>query len=197
VSATAKAPSLHHVNIKTTRLEDMTKFYANLAEMEVIFSSPDISFLSNDGANHRIALISPAGLKEDPDKLTRTGMHHCAFEYETIEQLVDAYERLGADGIVPHMVIDHGMTMSFYYVDPDGNSVELQCDSHGDWRSSTEWMTTSPDFAANPLGVPMDPDKLAAACHHGAGLAELHERAYAGEFVPEEPMDPRLPAPLS
>jgi hypothetical protein len=125
-------------------------------------------------------------------------MHHCAFEYGTIQQLVAAYVRLRDEGIVPHLVIDHGMTVSFYYLDPDGNSVELQCDSHGDWESSTTWMTTSPDFAANPLGVFVDPDKLAAACEDAAAtLADLHERAYAGEFLPESPMDPRLPAPLS
>jgi catechol-2,3-dioxygenase len=34
---------------------------------------------------------------------------------------------------VPQACLDHGMTLSFYYVDPDGNAVELQCDVFGDW----------------------------------------------------------------
>ena len=41
-----------------------------------------------------------------------------------MDDLLDTYVRLKADGIVPHACLDHGMTMSFYYVDPDGNSVE-------------------------------------------------------------------------
>jgi catechol-2,3-dioxygenase len=39
------------------------------------------------------------------------------------------YTRLKALDITPHFTVDHGMTTSFYYVDPDGNSVELQCDN--------------------------------------------------------------------
>lgn len=32
------------------------------------------------------------------------------------------------------------MTLSFYYVDPDGNSVELQCDVFGDWAQSNQFI---------------------------------------------------------
>ena len=48
-----------------------------------------------------------------------------------MDELLDTYQRLKSDGIVPHGCLDHGMTTSFYYVDPDGNSVELQCDNFG------------------------------------------------------------------
>ena len=34
-------------------------------------------------------------------------------------------QRMRELGIKPHMSLDHGITTSFYYVDPDGNSVEL------------------------------------------------------------------------
>ncbi|HWF49499.1 MAG TPA: VOC family protein [Solirubrobacteraceae bacterium] len=190
-----KGPVLHHVNIKTPRLAEMTEFYRTLATMDILFSSPGISFLSNDGANHRIALIGMPGIVDDPDKITRAGMHHCAFEYDTVGALIASYRRLRDAGIIPHTVIDHGMTLSFYYVDPDGNSVELQCDTYGDWTASTEFMTTSPVFAGNPLGIFIEPEQLADAFDAGADLAELHERAYAGEFEPAEMPDLRLPAP--
>jgi hypothetical protein len=85
------------------------------------------------------------------------------------------------------------MTMSFYYVDPDGNSVELQYDEFGDWAKSSQWMRTSAEFTANPIGVPVDPDLWVAAAQAGATPDELHRRAYAGEFSPEAPLDLRLP----
>jgi catechol-2,3-dioxygenase len=85
------------------------------------------------------------------------------------------------------------MTTSFYYIDPDGNSVELQYDNFGDWRASSEWMRTSGEFARNPIGVPVDPVKLIEARAQGASREELHRRAYAGEFLPAEPIDPRVP----
>ena len=75
---------------------------------------------------------------------------------------MSSYERLRAEGIVPKFCLDHGLTTSIYYQDPDGNFVELQCDGFGDWRASGEWMRTSPDFAANPIGVFFDPEKVLA-----------------------------------
>ena len=92
------------------------------------------------------------------------------------------------------MSLDHGMTLSFYYVDPDGNSVELQCDIFGDWKASTEWMRTSPEFAANTLiGAPFDGDRLIEARAAGTSPEEIHRRTYAGEFPPSKPQDLRMP----
>jgi len=101
--------------------------------------------------------------------------------------------RLKGQGIEPHACLDHGMTTSFYYVDPDGNSVELQVDNFGDWDQSSEWMRTSPQFAADPIGTPVDPEQMIAARKAGASFAELHQRAYASEFKPSAPLDLRFP----
>ena len=54
------------------------------------------------------------------------------------------------------------MTLSYYYADPDGNNVELQVDNFGDWRKSTEWMRTSEEFKANPIGQFLDPEQVIA-----------------------------------
>jgi catechol 2,3-dioxygenase len=83
------------------------------------------------------------------------------------------------------------MTTSFYYTDPDGNSVELQHDNFGDWEKSREWMRSSPQMVANPIGVPVDPEKMIEARKAGASVEEIHERAYAGEWPAE--FDPRVP----
>lgn len=186
-------PTLHHVNLKTRQLHEMISWYGIVAGLEVTYSFPNGAWLSNDGANHRVALLADADWQDDPDKLEHTGMHHIAFEYESMDDLLDSYSRLNGVGIKPHACLDHGMTMSFYYVDPDGNSVELQCDEFGAWESSKHFMRTSPQFAANPIGVTVDPELLLRARAEGADTAALHERAYSGEFSPEAPLDLRLP----
>jgi catechol-2,3-dioxygenase len=132
-------------------------------------------------------------MSDDPDKLIHTGIHHIAFEYGTCDELLDTFSRLQELGIKPHMSLDHGLTTSFYYVDPDGNSVELQYDNFGDWKQSSEWMRTSPEFARNPIGVPVDPAKMVEARKGGASREDLHRRAFAAEFLPAEPFDPRVP----
>lgn len=186
-------PSLHHVNLKTTRLQEMIDWYATAVGMKPTFQFPGGAWLSNDAANHRLALLTSPRLSEDPDKLVHAGIHHSAFEYATIDDLLNTYTRLKSLGIEPHACLDHGMTTSFYYVDPDGNSVELQVDNFGNWEGSSEWMRTSPQFAADPIGTPVDPAQMVAARQAGASFAELHRRAYAGEFKPAGPLDLRVP----
>jgi catechol 2,3-dioxygenase len=73
----------------------------------------------------------------------------------------------------------------------NGNSVELFVDNFGDWDKSREYTQSSPDFRKNPMGTFVDADKLVAARQAGMSFAELHRRAYAGEFPPSRPMDPR------
>ena len=190
---TLAQPILHHVNLKTTRLQAMIDWYATTVGLSTVFQFPGGAWLTNDAANHRLALLTSSKMSDDEDKLVHTGVHHIAFEYATIDELLHTYTHLKDLGITPHMVLDHGMTLSFYYVDPDGNSVELQIDNFGDWTQSQEWMRTSPDFAADPIGKFVDPDQIVALRKTGASLAEIHRRAYAGEFPPSEPMDPRVP----
>ncbi|MFZ0214569.1 MAG: VOC family protein [Candidatus Dormiibacterota bacterium] len=186
-------PTLHHVTLKTIRLDEMVDWYASAVGMRANHHDPAGAWLTNDEANHRMALLAVPGLSDDPDKVPHTGIHHLAFEYEDIGRLLDTYERLKGDGIVPHACLDHGITTSLYYLDPDGNSVELQADNFGDWQASSEWMRTAPEFDANPIGVNTDPEAMLAAWRAGTDAAELHRRSFAGELDPGVPLDLRLP----
>ena len=194
-ATTIPRPALHHVNLKTTRLQEMIDWYGLVVGIEVTHQFEGGAWLTNDAANHRLALLSVPGLADDPEKLRHAGLHHTAYEYPSMNDLLDTYVRLKEHGIVPHACLDHGMTMSFYYVDPDGNSVELQCDEFGDWSMSKAFMKSAPEFASDPIGIQVDPDRVVAARSGGATPQELHRRAYAGEFAPDTPLDLRLPAP--
>ncbi len=186
-------PVLHHVTLKTNRVEEMVRWYGIAVGMTTNHHSHFGAWMTNDAANHRIALLAHPALTDDPDKIPHTGIHHMAFEFADISQLLASYERLRGEGIVPHACLDHGMTTSMYYVDPDGNSVELQADNFGDWTQSTDWMRTAPEFEVNPIGISFDPEQMLAAWRDGTGAAELHERAFAGAFDPGTPLDLRLP----
>jgi len=179
-------PKFHHFNLKTTRLQEMIDWYSKVVGAEVLFQDGQGAWMSNDEANHRIALLAFPGFIDDPEKGTRTGMHHSAFEYSSFEELNATYLRLRDEGIEPAMCLDHGMTLSYYYADPDENFVELQCDNFGDWAKSSEYMRTSEAFHANPIGVFVEPARVAEAAAAGATHAEIHDRAMAGEFAPEQ-----------
>jgi len=185
-SETAIKPTFHHFNLKTTRLQELVDWYAAVVGAEVTFQDVTGAWLTNDAANHRVALLAFPGFVDDPDKETRTGMHHSAFEYNGFDDLNASYLRLREQGIEPDICIDHGMTLSYYYKDPDGNRVELQIDNFGDWAASKEWMRASPDFKANPIGVFVDPAKIALQAAAGEPFDAIHRRAMAGELSPDQ-----------
>jgi catechol 2,3-dioxygenase len=177
-------PKFHHFNLKTTRLAEMRDWYRLLVGAEVVFENDIGSWLANDEANHRIALLAFPGFVDDPQKNARTGLHHVAFEYPGFEDLNASYLRLRDAGISPQFCLDHGPTFSYYYSDPDGNHVELQCDNFGDWVASREWIRTSEQFHSNPIGIFVDPEQVAAAAEAGEPFGEIHRRAMAGDFGP-------------
>src|ERR1700719_5119104 len=167
-------PKFHHFNLKTTRLQELIDWYGAVVGAEVTFQDATGAWLSNDAANHRIALLAFPGFVDDPDKDTRTGMHHSAFEYDSVGDLNATYVRLRGQEIEPDICLDHGMTLSYYYKDPDGNHVELQIDDFGDWAASKAWMRTSAEFKANPIGVFVDPAKVAERAASGDPFSEIH-----------------------
>jgi len=192
-------PTLHHFGVETKHLEEMVDWYSKVVGMTTTYSNARGSdpsrlavaaLLSNDRAHHRMSILSPPELQEDTNKKAHAKLHHVAFEYVTIDDLLNSYVRIKKLGIEPILTTDHGPTTSFYYKDPDGNIVELFVDNFGNWEMSKEYMQSSEDFQKNPLGIFVDSEKLVAARQTGMSFAELHRRAYAGEFPPSRPMSP-------
>ncbi len=60
------------------------------ATLETIHEFPGAAWLTNDAANHPLALIVVPGVEDDPEKIRHTGMHHHAYEYPSMDDLLDA-----------------------------------------------------------------------------------------------------------
>ena len=84
----------------------------------------------------------------------------------------------------PALCLDHGLTTSIYYRDPEGNYVELQCDAFGNWALSAEWMRTSPAFAAKPIGVFFDAAKVYDRFQTGIDFRELQKEIRSEGYTP-------------
>ena len=197
-------PHLHHIGLTTANLDPMIDWYRKVLGMAIVHRTraatgnqedvPAINaaWVSNDEANHRLAFVGLSGLSADPDRSRHHRLQHAAFEYRTLDDLLGTYVRLKHLGILPVLCTDAGPQTAFYYDARDRNSVELNVDNYGDCWSSSEHMRTSPEFAKNPMGTYLDPDKVVAARKAGASHWELHERAWKGEFAPAKPYDPRV-----
>jgi catechol 2,3-dioxygenase len=178
-------PKLHHVTLKTSRLDEMIAWYGQVTGAQVQFRDQVAAWTTNDGANHRIAFLAVPGLSDDAQKVSHNGMHHCAFEYDSIDDLMASFDRLRQAGIEPAFCLDHGLTISLYYRDPEGNYVELQSDNFGDWQKSGEFMRTSADFAANPIGTFFDPARVYDEIKRGADFKALEKSIRAGDYLPD------------
>ena len=177
-------PSLHHVTIKTSRLDEMIAWYGLVIGAEVQFRDAGAAWTTNDAANHRVAFLTVPKLSDDPDKTSHHGVHHFAFEYGSFAELMASFDRMRKSNVEPAFCLDHGLTISLYYKDPEGNYVELQSDNFSDWSKSTEFMRTSPDFAANPIGTFFDPGRVFDAFKAGMNFAKLQKDIRAGAYVP-------------
>jgi catechol-2,3-dioxygenase len=179
-------PVLHHVTMRTSRLEEMVAWYSVVLGAHVMFRDENGAWMTNDAANHRIAFLSAPTVTDDPQKDSHNAMHHCAFEYDSIADLMSSYKRLKDKGITPAICLDHVMTFSMYYKDPEGNFVEIQTDGFGDWKLSSKFMQTSPEFAANPVGFFFDGDKAYDAHESGMDFDALRVAVRSGEFAPDQ-----------
>jgi catechol-2,3-dioxygenase len=161
---------LAHVVLKTGQLQKMIDWYCEVLEARVAFASDFIAFATYDEEHHRVAFVA-TGSDVRPTA-GHTGLHHFAFTYATLGDLLATYARLRDEGISPFWCVNHGPTTSMYFEDPDGNHVELQIDNFETEADIGTWFATGA-FAANPIGTTYDPEELLARFESGEPSSEL------------------------
>jgi catechol 2,3-dioxygenase-like lactoylglutathione lyase family enzyme len=161
-----------HVVLRTASFDAVIGWYATVLNARVAFRNDFIAFLTYDDEHHRVAIINAAG--SPPADETAAGVHHIAYTYAGLGELLGTYRRLKAAGIEPARCINHGPTTSMYYRDPDGLRVELQIDNFTMDEANAYF--TSRDFAENPIGVLFDPEALIRDYEAGVAFEELVRR---------------------
>ena len=187
-------PRLHHLGLTTSNLDTLVEWYRKVLGMGIVHRTSAAAG-GKEGVPGPI-IASPSfqlpGLNADPDRSHHHQIQHFAFECQTLDDLLGTYTRLKGLGIALVLCTGGGSQTAFYYGYPDRNSVELNVDNYGDCWTSSEHMRTSAEFAKNPMGTFIDPDKMIVARNAGALPYELHRRAWTGEFAPPKPYDPRV-----
>jgi catechol-2,3-dioxygenase len=170
---------LHHVTFKTNRLDEMVEFYGVLTGHQPVYRGESFAAITFDQANHRIALLALAPWMELPPEQAAgtTGLHHVAYEYDSLDELLHTYLRVKRAGIEPEWTVNHGPTLSFYYRDPDGNGIELQVDNCGHDLERWKEITTGP-FQQNQMGINVNVEKLVEARSRGVSEEEIARDSY-------------------
>jgi catechol 2,3-dioxygenase-like lactoylglutathione lyase family enzyme len=161
-SAGPIAPSkFAHVVYKTRRFNELVDWYIKVFNARVQHRDERLAFLTYADEHHRFAFINLGPATEERPRLDDdVGVHHVAYTWRNLGELVATYKRLKAMGIVPVRPIRHGLTLSMYYQDPDKNMMEFQIDLMD--PAGADAFMKGPAFATNPVGERFDPDELAA-----------------------------------
>ena len=137
------APRLSHVGLYVSDVAKMIDFYTDVLGFVVSDGAEDgrITFLSrNPSDHHQVVLVR--GRKTDE---ATPMVQQVSFNVGTLANVKKAYRKVKAAGC---KVVDprcHGNAWSVYFSDPEGNRIEMFCD--------TPW------YVPQPLGYEIDLDK--------------------------------------
>lgn len=176
-----------HVVYRTRRFAEMVRWYQTVFDATVQQENPALAFLTYDGEHHRFAfanldILLPGA--SEKDRRGVIGVDHVAYTYKSVDDLLENYAQLKAQGIKPYWCIHHGVTVSMYYADPDGNQMEFQVDSFASNEDANAFMA-GPHFAANPIGVEYDPEEWLEKVRAGTPASEFLRR---GAHEPVSPI---------
>ncbi|MBL7486838.1 VOC family protein [Frankia sp. AgB1.9] len=180
------APRFAHIVFQTSQPKEMIDWYCSVLAAHVVYEDDGLGFITFDDEHHRVAFIK-APVPLEPKTPTTAAMHHAAYTFTDIDDLLERYVQLRSQGILPAVCIAHGVTLSMYYRDPDRNMVEIQVDRFAEPDQATAYMN-GPEYAADSVGPAFDPEQLLQARRAGASAEELCDRAWAVKAGLPDPM---------
>jgi len=175
IKATRDLPPvrLSEIVLRTARYADMKAWYQAVLGVDPFLDNDRVCFrrLHTDYPYTQVlAIFHRPEVSDRPPEVN--GLDHIQLRHGSLDELITRYERLRAVGIRPRRSMNHGPGTSFYYADPDGNTVEL---SGSNFDNEAEYLAyfDSEAYRTNIAGIVIDSDEYAARFRGGVPQAEL------------------------
>jgi catechol 2,3-dioxygenase len=160
------APRLSHVGLYVRDVPKMIEFYTKVLGFVVSDGAEDgrITFLSrNPSDHHQVVLVR--GRETEFETLM---VQQVSFNVATLGNVQKAYRKVKEAGCEAIRPVSHGNAWSVYFRDPEGNQIEMFCD--------TPW------YVPQPCGFKIDLEESEEAIYR---FTEEYCRAQPG-FKPME-----------
>ncbi|OHE92933.1 glyoxalase/Bleomycin resistance protein/Dioxygenase [Colletotrichum orchidophilum] len=168
-----KPSELAHLVLRSKNPERIVEFYQKFLNAKITASSNLITFLTWDHEHHRLAILN------DPSAVPRqdntVGMDHFALTFDSLGDLLQSYKARKEMGIEPVYCVNHGMSTSMYYKDPDGGKIETQVDTFETKEDAVAYMMSA-EFGSDPRGPRFDPEELLKRFEAGEDEKSLMKR---------------------
>lgn len=131
-----------HCVLRVRDLDGMVSFYCDVLGFGVADrgplgpDGPEIVFLSGSSSDHHQIAFAAVRGSEDA-----TSLEHNAFRVDSVADVKEMFEQVTADDRVKAAApLTHGNAISVYFADPEGNGIEIFCD--------TPWHVQQPQVRA-------------------------------------------------
>ena len=120
-----------HVVIKVRDIERSRKFYTEVMGLDLMMELPQLkaAFFASDRRDHHEIACFEVGMDAGAPRGRDIGLQHIAFRLKDEDHLRRAYKELKEKNVPIAFTVDHGITKSVYFSDPDGNQLEVYCDN--------------------------------------------------------------------
>ena len=123
-----------HVVLKVRDLNRSRRFYSEVLGLDVMSEVPNIVFLASHRRDHHEIALLEIGVGAEAPRFQQVGLSHVAFRVSEEAELVKGYRELKERKVPISFTAHHGITKSVYFLDPDGNQLEIYWDVPPDQR---------------------------------------------------------------
>jgi catechol-2,3-dioxygenase len=163
-SARPRLSGLCHIGIHSKEPAALAEFYRDVLGMEIVGGSTESSpfgpstFLSSrpEEESHEIVIFANPSLR------------HVAFKVATLADLRASHRDIVAHGLTVKMALNHGVSLAFYFDDPEGNMIEVYWPTRLDYgqpyghpidlTQSEDALLRDVAALASRQGIPWPPD---------------------------------------